>query len=57
MRKMASQTVYIGDLKNNYGDKRIVILEDYGAEVKSEELHLYGSGQLIISNKSGDAPV
>jgi arsenite-transporting ATPase len=51
--KMASQTAYIEDLKNNYHDKRIAILEDYGAEVKGEGLQkvaqdLYGSGQLII---------
>jgi len=53
IRKMASQTAYIEDLKNTYSDKRIAILEDYGAEVKGEGLQkvaqdLYGSGQLII---------
>jgi arsenite-transporting ATPase len=52
-RKMASQTAYIKDLKNNYGNKRIAILEDYGSEVKGESLQkvaqdLYCSGQLII---------
>jgi Anion-transporting ATPase len=53
MRKMASQTAYVGDLRNNYSDKRIAILEDYGSEVKGEGLQkvaqdLYASGQLII---------
>ncbi|MDD1741892.1 MAG: arsenical pump-driving ATPase GET3 [Methanotrichaceae archaeon] len=52
-RKVASQLSYIDGLKNTYANKRIAILEDYGAEVKGESLlrvaqDLYGSKQLII---------
>ena len=52
-RKMASQTAYIQELQNNYADKRIAILPDYGAEVKGDGLmqvarDLYEKGQIAI---------
>ena len=36
--KKASQSSYIGDLYQNYSNKNIVILPDYGGEVKGEGL-------------------
>ncbi|MCJ7444872.1 MAG: arsenical pump-driving ATPase GET3 [Methanotrichaceae archaeon] len=53
MRKVTSQISYIDDLKNKYANKRIAILDDFGAEVKGDSLQrvaqdLYGSGQLTI---------
>ncbi len=50
-RKMASQTSYIQDLQNRYQEKSIIVLPDYGAEVKGDRLNqvaedLYGKGQM-----------
>ena len=38
LSKKASQSSYIGDLYQNYSNKNIVILPDYGGEVKGEGL-------------------
>ncbi|AEB68909.1 MAG TPA: TRC40/GET3/ArsA family transport-energizing ATPase [Methanothrix soehngenii] len=51
--KMASQTSYIQDIRNRYHDKDIVILPDYGGEVKGDRLNrvaedLYVKGQMEI---------
>lgn len=50
-RKIASQTSYIQDLQNRYQEKSIIVLPDYGAEVKGDRLNqvaedLYGKGQI-----------
>jgi anion-transporting ArsA/GET3 family ATPase len=50
-RKIASQTSYIQDLQNRYQEKSIIVLPDYGAEVKGDRLNqvaedLYGKGQM-----------
>ncbi len=50
---MASQTSYIQDIRNRYHDKDIVILPDYGGEVKGDRLNrvaedLYVKGQMEI---------
>ena len=51
--KMASQTTYIEDIRNRYQDKKIVILPDYGGEVKGEILSrvaddLYVKGEMAV---------
>ncbi|MDD1761355.1 MAG: arsenical pump-driving ATPase GET3 [Methanothrix sp.] len=48
IEKASSQGSYIKDLKSRYSDKKIIILPDYGAEVKGERLvqvaeDLYGN--------------
>ena len=51
--KMASQSSHIQDIRNRYQDKRIVILPDYGGEIKGEGLKrvaedLYARGEMEL---------
>jgi arsenite-transporting ATPase len=49
--KKASQTTYISDLHDRYAEKSVIVLPDYGAEVKGDSLlkvaeDLYGKGEM-----------
>ena len=51
--KMASQSSHIQDIRNRCQDKRIVILPDYGGEIKGEGLKrvaedLYARGEMEL---------